>query len=292
MSVYFLVLAIALFADKAMAGCIPSKPAKSVPGPQWLNKCPRGIPRQWACQDPKITFPTVDCIAADIEACGALENNPALFYSFGAKVDDVRTKVRDKLSPKPVMFNDVLPLDWEKRVIEHPRFGLVQGKIADPRYMERYDAYIHRRSAAMAQAAKGEVILVTLKRTSENTGVGAYSLPDPKDCAENTWRVYEFPMAQRNSRVTSVASYALEEKPLKKVVDFQPGRKGMMLPEPSFPNPPKPASPQQPAPGSAKPKPASSKPAPAPPKKPGVGNKLRRNKFVERREKMLRDARK
>ncbi|KAF3037187.1 hypothetical protein E8E12_001945 [Didymella heteroderae] len=278
-----------------MAGCMPSKQADCAPATQWLNKCPKGLPKKWACLDPKIDFPTVDCIAADIVACGTLEKNPALFYSFGATTIEVRTEIRDKLSPKPVMFNDVLPQDWDDKITKEPRFGLLQGKIAEPGYMKRYDAYVNRFSAAMAKVAQGEVIIVTKTRISRNKGDGAYSLPDPQTPAENRWRLYEFPVAQRNPKVTSVVSYALEEKPLKKVVDFQPGVKGALLPMPSFPNPPKPASPrpaspQQPAPGSSKPKPASPKPAPAP-KKPGPGKKSKRSSRVERREKMLTDAR-
>lgn len=105
----------------------------------------------------------------------------------------MRTKVRDKLSPKPVMFNDALPQDWDNKVARDPRFGLLQGKIADPGYEKRYDAYVNRFSAAMAKVAQGEVIIVTATRTSRNTGNGAYSLPDPQTPAENRWRLYEFP---------------------------------------------------------------------------------------------------
>jgi hypothetical protein len=322
MSAYVLGLIIGLLANKAMAGCMMSRQADCTPGAQWLNKCPKGMPKKWACLDPKIDFPTVECIAADIIACGTLEKNPALFYSFGATTIEVRTKVRDKLNPKPVMFNDALPQDWDDKVTRDPRFGLLQGKIADPGYLARYDAYVNRFSAAMAKVAQGEVIVVTATRTSRNTGNGAYSLPDPQTPAENRWRLYEFPIAQRNPKVTSVVSYALEEKPLKKVVDFQPGVKGAVLPKPSFPNPPKPAgprpaSPQQPAagpstprpntppgspkpaPGSPKPAPGSPKPAPgspkkpAPgsPKKPGSGKRSKRSTRAERRDEMLRDAR-
>lgn len=298
MSAHVLVLTLGLLVNNAIAGCIPSKPATCEIGAQWLNKCPNGMPKKWACLDPKIAFPTVDCIVADIKACGTLDNNPALFYSFGATTIEVRTKVRDTLNPRPVMFNDALPQDWDNKIAAEPRFGLTQGKLADPGFQRRYDAYVNRFSAAMAKAAQGEVIVVTKTRVSRNTGSGAYSLPDPQTPAENRWRLYEFPVAQRNAKVTGVVSYALEEKPLKKVIDFQPGVKGEVLPMPTFPDPPKPAPPAQPsprpntppgspkpAPGSPKPKPASPKPAPASPKKPT------RSTRAERREEMLRDAR-
>ncbi|KAH6642048.1 hypothetical protein C7974DRAFT_384737 [Boeremia exigua] len=317
MSTYILVITLGLFTSNALAGCIPSKLAPCEVGVQWLNKCPKGIPKKWACLDPKIDFPTVDCIAADIEACGTLAANPALFYSFGATTIEVRTKIRDTLTPRPVMFNDALPKDWDNKISAEPRFGLTQGKIADPGFQKRYDAYVNRFSAAMAKAAKGEVIIVTQTRTSRNQGEGAYSKPDPQTPAENRWRVYEFPIAQRNPKVTSVVSYALQENPLKKVVDFQPnGAKGELLPMPSFPNPPKPVSPQQPAtppastptprpatpgspkprpstpkpaPVSPKPKPSPPKPAPAPPKKP-VKKPTRKTRAARRAE-MLRDSR-
>jgi hypothetical protein len=136
------------------------------------------------------------------------------------------------------VLNDALPQDWDKKVSAEPRFGLTQGKLADPGFQKRYDTYVNRFSAAMAKSAQGEVIIVTQTRTSRNGGDGAYSKPDPQTPAENRWRLYEFPLAQRNKKVTSVVSYALQEKPLKKVVDFQPGgAKGELLPVPSFPNP-------------------------------------------------------
>ncbi|KAF2686367.1 hypothetical protein K458DRAFT_402836 [Lentithecium fluviatile CBS 122367] len=278
MSLYSISLVLGILANQALAGCFPSRekpcPAPAPqPGPApaspWLNNCPKGIPKTWTCLDPSIDFPTVDCIVADLKACGTLDNNRALLYSYGATTVEVRTKVRDKLEPRPIMFNDALPLDWDRQIMSVERFGLKQGKIADPDVNKRNDAFVNRFSAALTIAAKGEVILVVGSRNSKFGGSGAYSMPDPKTAKENVWRTYEFPLAQRNPDVTRVVSYALDEKPMNAVVDWEPGKKGELLPEPSFPDPPlhkmnAAPGPSKPDPGSSKPNPGSSRPAPGP----------------------------
>jgi hypothetical protein len=153
------------------------------------------------------------------------------------------------------------------------RFGLKQGKIADLDVNKRNDAFVNRFPAALTIAAKGEVILVTESRNSRFGGSGAYSMPDPKTAKENVWRTYEFPLAQRNPDVTRVVSYALDEDPMIAVVDWEPGKKGEPLPEPSFSDPPLrkmiaapgPLGPL--GPETSKPKPgdeSSRKPAPGP----------------------------
>lgn len=278
MSLYSISLVLGVLANQALAGCGLSKLCPDPdPAGKWLNSCPKGIPKKWACLDPSIDFPTVDCIVADLIACGTLDKNQVLLYSYGATTVEVRTKVRDKLNPRPVMFNDALPDEWHDAMASEERFGLREGKTADPDVPKRNDAFVNRFSAALTKAAKGEVILVTASRTSKFGGSGAYSKPDPKTSKENVWRTYEFPLAQRNPDVTSVVSYALDEEPLKKVVDWEPGKGGEMLPEPRFDNPPlrkvnadpgpsgsgpKPLKPAEPAPGSSEPDPGSSKPAP------------------------------
>jgi hypothetical protein len=266
MSLYSISLVLGILANQALAGCIPSK-EKACPAPAnpWLNKCPKGIPKTWACLDPKIKFPTVDCIVADLKTCGTLDANPVLLYSFSATTVEVRTKVRDVLNPRPVMFNDALPDDWHNKIKVVKRFGLQQGKIADPNVNKRNDAFVNRFSAALTKAAKGEVILVTKNRNSDFGGSGAYSMPNPKTAKENVWRTYEFPLAQRNPAVTRVVTYALTENSLNKVVDFEPqGKKGAVLPKPKFPDPPLPKV--NATPGPSKPVPGPSKPAPAPSK--------------------------
>ena len=257
---------LGILANQALAGCLPSRekpcPAPAPqPGPapasSWLNDCPKGIPDNWACLDPSIEFPTVECMVADLKACGTLENNRLLLYSFGASTVEVRTKLRDTLDPRPVTFNDALPRAWDKQVMEGERFGLLQGKLADPDVNQRQDIIVQRYSAALAIAARGEVMVVTKSRISANGGSGAYSMPNPKDTKENVWRTYEFPLAQRNPDVTRVVSYALDEDPMNPVVDWERGKKGDLLPEPSFPDPPlrkviATPGPSKPAPGSLK----------------------------------------
>jgi hypothetical protein len=151
------------------------------------------------------------------------------------------------------MFNDALPDDWHNKIKVVERFGLQQGKFADLNVNKTNDAFVNRFSAVLAKAAKGEVILLTRNRNSDFGGSGAYSKLDPTTAKENVWTTYEFPLAQRNAAVTRVVSYALTEKQLSKVVDFEPkGVKGAVLPEPQFPNPPLPKVNAAPSPSKPK----------------------------------------
>lgn len=249
MSFYTISLLLGVLTNQASAGCGMSSlrgedpcPPTTPAGPPvqpWLNKCPKGMPKQWACLDPKIEFPTVECIVADLKACGTLDNSRVLLYSYGATTVEVREKVRDTLGdPRPVMFNDALPTEWDKAIFNEPRFGLTQGKIADPDVNKRNEAFVNRFSSALTVAAKGQVIMVTKSRDSKYGGSGAYSKPNPADAKPNVWRNFEFPLAQRNPDVTQVVSYALDEDPLRPVVDFEPGKGHEMLPMPTFPDPP------------------------------------------------------
>jgi hypothetical protein len=235
------------------------------------------MPKQWACLDPKIEFPTVECIVADLKACGTLDKNPLLLYSFGATTVEVRTKVRDTMDPRPVMFNDALPLDWDQKIMGEERFGLKQGKIADPDVNKRNDAFVQRFSAALAVAAKGDVMVVTRSRESKYGGSGAYSKPNPADSKENVWRTYELPLAQRNEDVGRIVSFALDEDPIKPVVDYERGKKGEIMPMPTFPDPPlrkvaAPISPLGPIAGPSNSDPRPKNP-PADPKKPLPGGR-------------------
>lgn len=52
----------------------------------------------WACGIPKVDFPTVDCLTADMKACGNVGQN-SVFYSFGARTEQV-VPFRDSLNPR------------------------------------------------------------------------------------------------------------------------------------------------------------------------------------------------
>ena len=99
----------------------PCPPARPIPMPQnplssvCRNRLPEG--EKWACEDEAIVFPTVECILADMKTCNNIGQN-TVFYSFGVRANDVRINVRDKLSPKGVMFFDAL--DVTVRVIVTP----------------------------------------------------------------------------------------------------------------------------------------------------------------------------
>ena len=82
------------------------------PAPQDYLPCKNRPPGQpdwapdggWACM--KVNFPTVECLAADMKACGNVGDN-SIFYSFGARTDDTRP-FRDQLNPRGMIFNEAL----------------------------------------------------------------------------------------------------------------------------------------------------------------------------------------
>lgn len=92
----------------------PPPPPGVLPGAKWRQcnaRPPKG--QKWACEDDGLDFPTVDCLVQDIKTCDLLNKDGAstIFYSFGVATKEARPKVRDKLDPHGVMFNDGLMSD-------------------------------------------------------------------------------------------------------------------------------------------------------------------------------------
>ena len=89
----------------------PLPPARPVPMGQYPTRpvCRKSPPSngKWACEDPNIIFPTVDCILADMKLCGYLGKN-SVFKSFGAEVPEISATFLDKLTPRGVVFNEAL----------------------------------------------------------------------------------------------------------------------------------------------------------------------------------------
>ena len=203
--------------------CPPEAPQPSETPPIWQT-CPSGPANgaQWACQDSKIDFPTVECLVADMKTCGLIGagGRSTVFYSMGATTVQARTKFRDTLNPKGIMFNDALDENYWNKVFDAPKFHLDQA--------ERTTILVARYAEAMATVSTGEAFIVVLKYNGDGGGQGAYQLP--KDTSNpNVWRTYEFPTLQRNPAITKVTSVDLSNNQHQQV-DWQPNNNDPQLP--------------------------------------------------------------
>lgn len=192
----------------------PAKPASI-----WAT-C-KNRPDQWACADPSIDFPTVECLAADMRTCGIVGTGPTIFYSFGATTVQVRTRFRDTLDPRGIMWNDVLDEKYGDEVLKK-RFADFRLDIPT-----RLTVYTARFAEAMATVASGEVFFAVKNYDGEGGGKGAYQTPTTSGI--NVWRTYEFPTLQRNKDVTSVVSIDINNDNSRSV-DWKPDGDMELLP--------------------------------------------------------------
>lgn len=238
----FLVLpALCLFLQTVlgMGTCLSSlRDPDSIDSPEpveiWTGACPKfegdAPPGGWNCAKPTLKFPTVDCIKADMEACGVIGTGPTVFYSMGAGANEARTMVRDKLSPRGVMFNDALPQKWTDALNKVAHFGLTSAKAQT--------VMAAKISVALAELTSGEAFFVVDKREGEYGGVGAYQTPKTSNNG-NMWRDYEFPTLQKNSAVTKVICIALNgEQAGVHVTDWTRGGKHEVLAMKAIPEDP------------------------------------------------------
>lgn len=166
----------------------------------------------WACDQSKVDFPTVDCLAADMRACGNVGNN-SVFYSFGAHTIDARP-FRDTLHPQGTMFNEALDDDYIKFIVNpaNDQFYLsaidVRGTSGLNLGMNRQDIWIARYSEAFAQVSTDTAYIVVLNYGGDpqyNRGgrPGSFQTPRPADLQrnpnpnQNIWGLYELPTLQR-----------------------------------------------------------------------------------------------
>ena len=180
---------------------------------------------KWACEADDLDFPTVDCLVQDITTCDVLNKDGAstVFYSFGVPTREARPNVRDKLTPKGLMFNDGLmnDEDWWQKVVNNPKYH-----IADPTRMKdaskrsyglnRNDIFVARMSEALARTSKNDVYLVYGEEVGgggkDGDLGGIYQLPlpvdpnnpDPVKRIPNAWRTWEFPTIQKYSEVQKI----------------------------------------------------------------------------------------
>ncbi|KAI4253230.1 MAG: hypothetical protein LQ352_003809 [Teloschistes flavicans] len=210
----------------------------------------------WACDASKVDFPTVECLASDMRACGNIAG-PSVFYSFGAKTPDI-IPFRNGLIPRGVMFNDVLDDDYVKNVISRvEKFRLGDKTIGTSGLnanLTRADIYTYRLSEAFARVSTGTAYIVVLDYYGDRTANyveglrGAFQKPKSKIAppntpvnqqellTPNTWRVFEFPTLQRNSAILQVVSVDLANAtsiplPYTQHVDWRPSDPGTLLPE-------------------------------------------------------------
>lgn len=165
------------------------------PYPPCANPVPAG---GWACAAPSVTFPTVECIIADLRSCGIFGTGPTVFYSFGAETTQVRAGFRNKLNPPGVMFNDALGDEWWLGPKSVPLQRL-DFRLDDANRMVYFRNLF---SVAMAQASVGEVFIVVKSRTSEATPPGLPGASQNPKTSPNLWRDFEFPTVQRNAAIT------------------------------------------------------------------------------------------
>jgi len=185
---------------------------------QWA-KC-KTHPKQWACEHPSITFPTVDCLKEDMRTCGIVGTGPSIFYSFGATTTQARENLRDKLNPKGVMYNDALDRKYFIKVLE----GREQFKLGQ---QNRMQVFRDRYAQALAEVAKDEVFMVMLNYNGEFGGTGIYQNSREGEPA-NVWTKIELPTLQKNRQVRKITSVSVSDG-YKHHVDWQPG-KGRVLP--------------------------------------------------------------
>ena len=200
---------------------------------QCMNRPAQG--EQWACADPALPFPTVDCLVADMRTCGVVGQGGAqtVFYSFGCTTVIARTNVRDTLTPPGVMFNDALLGDDEylRMIYTHPNYAMSDTTNKNPQGMTRQNVFVARYSEALATVSTGAILFVVNARDNgqQGGGLGAYQNPLPSDVIPNAWRTYEFPTLQRNPDVTSVTSIDATNG-FTRTVDWQPNNNDEELP--------------------------------------------------------------
>jgi hypothetical protein len=222
----------------AAGSCFSDQSEDAQPAPagptQARKTCPNGPPEGglWACEDPRIDFPTVECLTADVKTCGIIGANNAqsVFYSFGVDQNNIGA-LRDRLTPPGNMYNDMLDDDYWNRVMFGRRDTF---RLEIP---ARLQVFIARSAEAYAAACSGEVLVYVGQRQGLSGGMGAFQLPDPSKPGPNILRTYELPSLQRNSAVTRIVSVDVSNN-FQHDVDWENGQSAPGLNNPLIPESP------------------------------------------------------
>ncbi|KAI1405230.1 hypothetical protein F4819DRAFT_444509 [Hypoxylon fuscum] len=191
--------------------------SQDVPDPGPWRECKNPVPHLgWHCSDKALDFPTVDCLIADMKACGNLGAGPTIFYSMGATTVQVREGFRDKLNPKGVMFNDALGQKyWDTVIYARPEFGINENQARQAFFRDIF-------AIAMAKASQGEVFLVTATRKGDANPPGDPGIFQNPLTLPNIWRQMELPNLQRNPAITKITNVVVEEN-FKRTTDWKHG---------------------------------------------------------------------
>ncbi|KAL8792757.1 MAG: hypothetical protein Q9195_004644 [Heterodermia aff. obscurata] len=205
-------------------GPLPVEPEQPEPIWQQCNARP-AAGEKWACEADDLDFPTVECLVQDHITCDVVNKDGAntVFYSFGAGTVDARPNVRDKLTPKGVMFNDGLmnDADWWPKVAANPRYHIGDRTIINDanknsNYMSRENIFVARMSEALARVSENDVYLVydqEVGKGGKDGDLGGiyqkapdidHNNPDPLKKQPNAWRTWEFPTIQKYSSVQKI----------------------------------------------------------------------------------------
>lgn len=190
--------------------CLPSlrdpDPAPATPDDaKWALCQNESPPGGWACQQPEVTFPTIECIMADLKTCGCIGSGPTVFYSMGASTVGTRTGFRDILSPRGVMFNDAMGERWWEIVGGNPKIERSRPDFNLVRQQARQNYLRNLFAIAMAQSSFGEVFLVTGGRISMNPqDPGPPGIFQNPIALPNIWRQMELLNLQRNLAITAI----------------------------------------------------------------------------------------
>lgn len=183
-------------------GCVSKEP----------DACPNRPRRgeRWACEDPRLPFPTVAYLTKDILTCGKVGDKSYVFYSFGAKGFDARNYANNDLNGRGVTFHDAVEKDYILKVIGHARFSMTD-KTRNGMNLNRQNIFVRKLSQAFASICKNDAFLMITKRDGKGSGVRAYQTPwvdgkPEQDRQDNVWENDEFPALQLNDKINRVYS--------------------------------------------------------------------------------------
>lgn len=185
-------------------------------------------PRQWACQDSRLQFPTVECIKKDMLTCGLVNESDPLFASFGASHRDLITFSSKVRHTQFVSFYNMMGPDWCAAVLPNPKYTMKDGS---PREL----LFNIRLGQAFASVCRGNAFLIIPSLVGladivpalrdegfgRPFGKGAFRYPYKAEVSHmgfkryNIWRDFEFPALQRNEIVRLLVSVVSE-------LNFQP----------------------------------------------------------------------
>ena len=191
----------------------------------------RPLPGQrWACEDPKLQFPTVACLAKDILTCGKVGKNWCVFYSMGAKGYDALAYANDEytgLNGVGVTFHMAFDDEYIERVIGESRFR-IGDNAENAAHLTRANIYVRKLSQAFASVCTGNAFVMVLQRYGKGGGVGAYQTPwapstrPVESRQDNVWENDEFPALQLNDKIERVYSVDLSNKN-RRTIDWTKG---------------------------------------------------------------------